>query len=130
VSITISGRNNITKKTESLGVFKFRVSNLPPPSLYLGTLTNGSTASASAVKAMTALFMKYPPEIPLKAAFDVGTWEVSVSGAPRTVQGSGKSLSPEALNLIKQARPGNTVSISGKFKGPNSGFAACVIKVQ
>jgi hypothetical protein len=76
------------------------------------------------------LFMKYPPEIPLRASFDVGTWEVSVSGAPRTVQGSGKMLSPEALSLIKQAKPGNTVSISGKFKGPNSGFAACVIKVQ
>lgn len=129
-SITVSGRNNVTKKTESLGVFKFRVSNLPPPQLYLGTLSNGGTASASAVKAMNALFMRYPPEIPLKATFDVGTWEVSVSGAPRTVQGSGKSLSPEALNLIKQAKPGNTVSISGKFKGPNSGFAACVIKVQ
>jgi len=129
-SITVSGRNNVTKKTESLGVFKFRVSNLPPPQLYLGTLSNGGTASASAVKAMSALFMKYPPEIPLKAVFEVGTWEVSVSGAPRTVQGSGKSLSPEALNLIKQARPGNTVSISGKFKGPNSGFAACVIKVN
>ncbi|HLP55624.1 MAG TPA: hypothetical protein VK151_11370 [Fluviicola sp.] len=129
-SISISGRNNVTKKTQQLGVFKFRVSNLPPPSLYLGTLSSGSTAGASAVKAMSALFMKYPPEIPLKASFEVGTWEVSVSGAPRTVQGSGKSLSPEALNLIKQAKPGNTVSISGKFKGPNSGFASCVIKVQ
>jgi hypothetical protein len=130
VSISISGKNNVTKKTQQLGVFKFRVSNLPPPSLYLGTLASGSTAGSSAVKAMSALFMKYPPEIPLKATFEVGTWEVSVSGAPRTVQGSGKSLSPEALNLIKQAKPGNTVSISGKFKGPNSGFAACVIKVQ
>lgn len=129
-SITVSGRNNVTKKTVSLGVFKFRVSNLPPPSLYLGTLSNGSTVSSSAVKAMNRLFMKYPPEIPLKASFDVGTWEVSVSGAPRTVQGSGAALSPEALNLIKQAKPGNTVSISGKFKGPNSGFAACVLKVN
>lgn len=129
-SITISGRNNVTKKTESLGVFKFRVSNLPPPQLYLGTLSSGSSASSSSVKAMTSLFMKYPPEIPLKATFDVGTWEVSVTGAPRTVQGSGSRLSPEAVSLIKQAKPGNTVSISGKFKGPNSGFAACVIKVQ
>jgi hypothetical protein len=79
---------------------------------------------------MTALFMRYPPEIPLKATFEVGTWEVSVSGAPRTVSGSGKMLSADALSLIKQAKPGNTVSISGKFRGPNSGFAACVIKVQ
>jgi gliding motility-associated protein GldM len=129
-TITVSGFNKSTKKTQQLGTFTFRVSNLPPPQLYLGTLASGSSASAPAVKAMTALFMKYPPEIPLKASFDVGTWEVSVSGAPRTVSGSGKMLSADALNLIKQAKPGNTVSISGKFKGPNSGFASCVIKVQ
>ena len=129
-SITVSGRNNVTKKTESLGVFKFRVSNLPPPQLFLGTLASGGSASSATVKGMTSLFMKYPPEIPLKATFEVGTWEVSVTGAPRTVQGSGGRLSPEAMSLIKQAKPGNTVSISGKFKGPNSGFAACVIKVQ
>lgn len=129
-SITVSGRNNVTKKTEVLGKFNFRVSNLPPPQLYLGTLASGGSASSSTVKAMTSLFMKYPPEIPLKASFEVGTWEVSVTGAPRTVQGSGSRLSPEAMSLIKQARGGSTVSISGKFKGPNSGFAACVIKVQ
>jgi len=129
-TISVSGYNKSTQKSQQLGTFTFRVSNLPPPQLYLGTLSNGSNASGAAVKAMTALFMKYPPEIPLKASFDVGIWEVSVSGAPRTVQGSGKMLSPEALSLIKQAKPGNTVSISGKFKGPNSGFAACVIKVQ
>lgn len=129
-TISVSGYNKTTKKSQQLGTFPFRVSNLPPPQLYLGTLSNGSQASGPAVKAMTALFMKYPPEIPLRASFDVGIWEVSVSGAPRTVQGSGKMLSPEALSLIKQAKPGNTVSISGKFKGPNSGFAACVIKVQ
>ena len=129
-TISVSGVNKSTNKSQQLGSFTFRVSNLPPPQLYLGTLSNGSSASSSSIKAMTALFMKYPPEIPLKAVFEVGTWEVSVSGAPRTVQGSGKMLSSEALNLIKQAKPGSTVSISGKFKGPNSGFAACVVKVQ
>lgn len=129
-TITVAGYNKSTKKTQQLGSFTFRVSNLPPPQLYLGTLSNGSSASGPAIKAMTALFMKYPPEIPLKATFEVGTWEVSVSGAPRTVSGSGKMLSSDALALIKQAKPGMTVSISGKFKGPNSGFAACIIKVQ
>jgi len=128
-SVTVSGYNKLTKKSESLGTFPFRVSNLPPPQLYFGTLSSGSSAAGPSIKAVTALFMRYPPEIPLKAAFEVGIWEVSVSGAPRTVQGSGKMLSAEALNLIKQAKPGSTVSISGKFKGPNSGFASCVIKV-
>jgi hypothetical protein len=129
-SISISGKNTTTNKTEQLGIFKFRVSNLPPPQLYLGTLSSGSSAASASVKAMNRLFMKYPPEIPLKASFDVGQWEVSVTGAPRTIQGNGAALSAEAMSLIKQAKSGNTVSISGKFKGPSSGFAACVIKVQ
>jgi len=129
-TITIAGRNNITKKTETLGKFPFRVMNLPAPSLYLGNIGNGSTESSSTVKAITFLRAGYPPEIPLNVTFDVGTWEVSVSGAPRSIQGSGKMLSAEAMSLIKQAKPGSTVSITAKFKGPTSGFTACSVKIK
>jgi gliding motility-associated protein GldM len=128
-SITVSGYNKSTHKTQQLGTFSFRVSNLPPPQLYLGTLATGSTVPPSVLKSMTALFMKYPPEIPLNAAFDVGEWDISIPGA-RPVRGSGKLLPQEARDLLKQARSGSTVTISGRFRGPNSGFSSCVIRVQ
>jgi gliding motility-associated protein GldM len=130
-TITVSGKNTITNKTVSLGVFKFRVSNLPAPQVYLGTLATGSTVSKSAVGSMNKLFAKYPPEIPLNATFDVASWEVNVSGAPRSVSGSGAMLSSEALSLLKQAKAGSKVSISAKYRGMGySGNMATVLNIQ
>ncbi len=120
-TISVSGFNSTTGKTVSLGAFKFRVSNLPPPMLKLGSLNPGESASSGAIKAMTSLFAKYPPEIPLNAVFSVVSYEVSVSGAPRPISGSGSQLSSEAQSIIKQARPGSMISITAKSKGPDGG---------
>lgn len=130
-SISISGKSSVTNKTANLGTFKFRVSNLPPPQVYLGTIATGSSVGKAAISNMTRLFAKYPPEIPLNATFEVSSWEVTVSGAPRSIQGSGPALSGEAMSLLKQARPGAKVSISAKYKGMGySGNMASVITVQ
>jgi len=129
--ITVSGRNKANNKTVQLGKYPFRVSGLPSPAAYLGSLGTGASTSKSAVAAMTRLFAKYPPEIPLKAEFNVDTWEISVTGAPRPISGKGQALSPEALSLLKQAKPGAKVSISIKYRGMgSSGFTACIINVQ
>ncbi len=130
-SITVSGRNKATNKTVQLGKFPFRVSGMPSPAAFLGSLGTGATTSKSAVAAMTRIFAKYPPEIPLKAEFNVDTWEISVTGAPRPISGKGQALSPEALSLLKQARPGSKISISVKYRGMgSSGFTACIVNVQ
>jgi len=130
-SISISGKNSVTNKTVSLGVFKFRVSNLPAPQVYLGTIATGSSVGRSAVASMSRLFAKYPPEIPLSAAFDVSSWEVTVSGAPRSISGTGPTLSGEATSLLKQAKPGAKISISAKYKGMGyAGNMASIITVQ
>ncbi len=130
-SISISGKSSVTNKTAQLGTFKFRVSNLPPPQVYLGTIATGSSVGKAAISNMTRLFAKYPPEIPLNATFEVSSWEVTVSGAPRSIQGTGPALSGEAMSLLKQARPGAKVSISAKYKGMGySGNMASVITVQ
>ncbi len=130
-TIIISGKNNITKKTVALGKFPFKVSNLPSPQVYLGSLETGSTASKSAVSSNTKLFAKYPPAITLNAVFEVGTWELTVSGAPRSISGSGSMLSAEAISLLKQCRAGSKVSISAKYKGMGySGNMASIITVN
>jgi hypothetical protein len=80
---------------------------------------------------MKNIFVKYPPEITLNAAYEVVTWDVSISGGSgRTVSGTGPKLSQPALDLIKQARSGSTITISSKYKGAVGGFSACVIKVR
>jgi gliding motility-associated protein GldM len=128
-SVTISGRNKSTGKSQQLGVYKFRVMNLPKPSLFLGTFSNGQSVSAADVKAARNLFSKYPSDILLDATFTTGNWEIELSGNPRKATGTGKVLSQAAIDLLKQVKPGSTVTITGKFSGPASGFAACVIKV-
>ena len=130
-SITVSGKNSVTNKTVSLGSFTFRVSNLPGPQVFLGTIATGSSVSKSAVANMNRLFAKYPPEIPLKAEFDVASWELTVSGAPRSIAGNGAVLSADAISLLKQAKPGSKVSISAKYKGMGYvGNMASVISIQ
>ena len=129
--ITVAGKNSITNKTVTLGKFPFRVSNLPAPQVFLGTIATGSSVGKSAIAGMTKLFAKYPPEIPLSADFAVSSWEISVAGAPKSASGSGPGLTPEAMSLIKQAKPGSKVSISAKYKGMGyAGNMASIINVQ
>jgi gliding motility-associated protein GldM len=103
----------------NVGQFKFRVQNLPAPSVYLGALEDGEEAPAGTIRAQTRLFAKYPPEIPLNATFSLVSWEVSVAGAPRPEKGTGQNLSPKALSLIKQAQRGATITFMTIVRGPD-----------
>lgn len=113
-TISISGRNSVTKKTVSLGTFTFRVMNLPPPSLFFGATEDGGKAS----KAETRLFARYS-DSPLKAEFSVQSWELNVAGAPRPAKGSGNTLNADGISLMKQAKPGSSISFMTQVKGPD-----------
>jgi gliding motility-associated protein GldM len=114
-SISISGKNSVTNKTVNLGSFKFRVRNLPPPSIFFGAAPDGAKAS----KAETKLFARYGDEIPLQANFTVVSWEMQVAGLSRPSKGSGNMLTPEAVGQLKQAKPGAMVSFMCQVKGPD-----------
>ncbi|MCF8416474.1 MAG: hypothetical protein K9G40_09540 [Crocinitomicaceae bacterium] len=115
-SITVSGKSSVTNKTASLGTFKFRVSRLPDPSLYWGAAKDGEKGSRNE----TRLFAKYPPEIPLNATFSIKSWELSIPGAPGAPpKGSGNTLSPQAISLLKQAKPGSVIGFMTSVVGPD-----------
>ncbi|MDR0801111.1 GldM family protein [Fluviicola sp.] len=113
-TISISGKNSVTNKTVSLGTFTFRVMNLPPPSLFFGATEDGGKAS----KAETRLFARYS-DSPLKAEFSVQSWELNVAGAPRPAKGAGNTLNEEGVSLLKQAKPGSSISFMTQVKGPD-----------
>ncbi len=113
-TISISGKNSVTNKTVSLGTFTFRVMNLPPPTLFFGAVEDGGKAS----KAETRLFARYA-DSPLKAEFSVQTWELNVAGAPRPAKGTGNTLNADGISLMKQAKPGSTISFMTQVKGPD-----------
>jgi len=114
-TISISGFNKATNKSVPLGSFKFRVRNLPPPTLYFGGVEDGGQAS----RQETRLFAKYGPEIPLNVSFQILSWELNVTGAPRPAKGTGGQLNADGVSLLKQAKAGSTVSFSTKVKGPD-----------
>lgn len=113
-TISISGKNSVTNKTVSLGTFTFRVMNLPPPSLFFGAVEDGGKAS----KAETRLFARYS-DSPLKAEFVVQSWELNVAGAPRPAKGSGNMLNADGISLMRQSKPGSTISFMTQVKGPD-----------
>jgi hypothetical protein len=106
-------------KSANLGSFQFRVRNMPKASVYLGSCEDGGSYPAATIKAQTRLFAKYGDDIPLTANFNISSYEVNVTGAPRPESGSGPALSPGALGLIRQARAGNTITIMTTYVGPD-----------
>lgn len=111
-SINIAGKNSSDNKTQTLGTFQFRVSNLPPAQVYFGKAGNGEQGS----KFDRNLFAKYPPEIPLAVNFSVTSWEMEFMG--RSARGTSSTISEEAQNLLKQARPGSTVTFIVRYVDP------------
>lgn len=136
VSVSRSGENYIAKPgrgrtakiniagvaedgtSTSLGSFEFRVQNLPKPEIRLGRITSGESATSAQFRASRRLFAGYPPEIPLNAKFSVSKWEMSVTGAPRPVNGRGSTLNAKALRAVANANSGAIVTVVATVRGP------------
>jgi gliding motility-associated protein GldM len=103
----------------NVGTFDFRVRDLPKPTIKLGSVWDGEKVNAATIKAMNRLFAQYPPEIPLEAQFSITSYEIVVSGAPRSAKGTGASLNGDAMGLLKQVRGGATITIMTDFRGPD-----------
>lgn len=114
-TLTVSGKNSITGKSQNLLSQKFRVMNLPNPELYWGGSAPGEKGSSS----QTQLFAKYGPGIPLNATFTVLSWECQIPGAPGAPpKGTGSNISA-ATSLLRQAKPGMNVSFICTVVGPD-----------
>jgi len=117
-SINISGVAE-DGSSSNLGSFKFRVQNLPKPSISLGRIEDGGSGTSADFRASRQLFAGYPPEIPLNAKFSVVSWELSVTGAPRPVKGNGSTLTGDALRIIANAQAGGLVTVVTNYKEPS-----------
>ena len=105
--------------TASVGSEQFRIRNLPPPTIKLGSIWDGAKASAASIRAMNRIFAQYDESIPLNANFTVVKYIVKVTGAPRNASGTGSKLNGAAMSLIKQARPGSSIVLETDVRGPD-----------
>lgn len=93
--------NNDTIKLDRL---RYRVGNLLAPTVYLGVFPlNGPNLKIkkTTFKEMNRLFAKYPPEIPLKAGFDIKKVTMRVGETPYVFEGP--KLPEEVKQAIKDA---------------------------
>jgi len=113
--ITVSGKSSVTNKTVSLGTFEFQVKPMPKAEIYWGAAADGDKVSSRTAK---TLYARYGDGIPLtKAKFEVTQWAMSIPGAPKTVTGTGSTLSDEAMRFLKAAPAGSVVSFSCIYSG-------------
>ena len=102
---------------------------MPKAEIFWGTYGDGDKAATRTPK---VLYAKYGPGIPLtKAKFQVTNWILSVTGAPKSISGSGPNLSDEALRLLKAAPAGSIATFSCKYTGTGTGSKAstCAVKL-
>lgn len=105
--------NPITK--ESFDTVLFKVHYLPDPSLYLGTISSGGTVSKSAIRSITELNVKYPPEVPIQCQFRIKTWELLSSTS--SVVGFGSDFTSEAQSFLNSTSTGSQVRIIARIVG-------------
>ncbi|HZH87195.1 MAG TPA: hypothetical protein VFD77_07755 [Brumimicrobium sp.] len=117
-SINISGVAE-DGSSSNLGSFKFRVQNLPKPSISLGRIADGESATSGEIRASRQLFAGYPPEIPLNAKFSVVSYEVGATGSPRPAKGNGSTLTGDALRIIANTPSGGMVTIVTNYREPS-----------
>jgi len=112
--ITVSGKSTASNKTVSLGSFEFMIKSMPKAEIYWGQAADGDKGSITA----TQLYARYGDGIPLtKAKFQVTQWAMSIPGAPKTVTGTGSTLSAEAMRFLKAAPKGSQVGFSCIYSG-------------
>jgi len=114
-TITVSGKSSVTNKSVNLGTFTFDVKGMPKAEIFWGQFADGDKATS---RTATTLYARYGEGIPLtKAKFQVTQWAMSIPGAPKTVTGSGNTLSGEAMKFLKAAPAGSVVSFSCIYSG-------------
>lgn len=113
-TISISGYNPINKKTVSLGSYTFDVKPMPGAKIFWGQYADGAKVTS---RTATTLYAKFDEGIPLKASFTVKKWAMSITGAPRVIQGNGDRLDATAMMFLSQAKAGSMVSFSCIYDG-------------
>ncbi|MFN6075271.1 MAG: hypothetical protein ACK46Y_06850 [Fluviicola sp.] len=114
-SISISGKSSATGKTVRLGTYEFKVKQLPTPELYLGNTRNGEVFNPTSNR----LFAKNDPNSPLIVPYKIIDYELTISGQNKPCRGQGSILGTDAINYLKQVKPGSFCTITSWYQFPN-----------
>lgn len=109
--ITVVGKNNVTNKTEQLGVFSYRILNLPYPSIFIDGVEEGGRINRT-IRQTTA---KYNQTITLNAKFKILRWKLTGGTAPRPCEGTGEIFGKVAIDYVKQMKSGSPLQFETTY---------------
>jgi hypothetical protein len=112
-TLTVMGKG-ADGKSARLKSLKFRVQNLPDPSLYWGGKKSGDKGN----KNSSLLQAKYGPGIPLKADFKIISWSFQSPQANKPKTGSGGNIGAVST-VVRATKPGQMVGFVCTVRGPD-----------
>jgi len=107
--------------TAELGTFTFRVKNLPPPRIRMGSVWEEKSVTNGQISVSNKFFASYTPEDPIDMNYVIDNYEINIKGINRPVRGNGSVITAEARSIMKQAAKGTEISVTLEVINPKSG---------
>ena len=126
--IPVSASGTDSKGTRvTFAAQKYLVKPAPKPEL----LWNGVADGGRGLKSGGSLVCRYGDNVPFdpnKGKFSVVNYSISISGIKGSLDGSGSTISPAHLNVLKGAA-GGKVSIQVRYSGTSSGLVTSMYSI-
>jgi hypothetical protein len=125
ITVSLTGTDS-KGSSVGLGSKKFTVKKAPKPEL----TWNGIADGGRAIKAGGTLACSYGNNVPFnpsKGKFTVVNYSITVSGIKGSLDGSGSSISPAHLAILKGASGGN-IAVQVRYAGTSGGMVSATFK--
>lgn len=122
VVVSLAG---IDKKGVSvaLGSKKFLVKKAPKPELLWNGVGEGGRGIRSA-GALTCVYGDNVPFLPSKGKFEILSYSIIVDGVKGSLEGTGSTISPSHLGVLKSIEGDGRVTITVKYTGSGNGIVS------
>ena len=127
ITVSASGKDK-KGNTVNLGSRNYIVKKAPKPELYWNGIPDGGQANKNA-GALSCRYGNNVPFDPSLAQFEVVSYTITLEGIKGSLDGSGSSISPAHISILKSAAEGSIVTISVRVSGPYEGLVNSSFKI-
>lgn len=125
ITVSLTGTDS-KGSSVGLGSKKFTVKKAPKPELTWNGVADGGRAIKSA-GSLACAYGNNVPFSPSKGRFSVVNYSITVSGIKGSLDGSGGSISPAHLAILKGATGGN-IAVQVRYAGTSGGLVSATFK--
>jgi hypothetical protein len=125
ILVSLTG-TDASGKSVSLGSKKFKVKKAPSPELTWNGIAEGGRAIKTAGN-LACAYGDNVPFLPSKGKFSIVNYSITVSGIKGSLDGSGSSISPAHLGILKGVTGGN-ITVQVRYAGTSGGLRSATFK--